>query len=69
MVRKTLVALAFATAVLSACASRQVGTTTTTSGVIERGAPACAHVESSCELDAECCSLWCVGGLCERREP
>jgi hypothetical protein len=68
MVGKLLLAAAFGVALLPACAEEQVGRTTTTSGVVVRD-DRCARTEASCVRDDDCCSLWCVGGLCERHQP
>jgi hypothetical protein len=68
MVGRLLFAAAFGVALLPACAEEQVGRTTTTSGVVVRG-DRCAHEEASCVSDDDCCSAWCVSGLCERRQP
>jgi hypothetical protein len=30
---------------------------------------ACLHRGTTCVLDNDCCSLWCVNGVCTRRSP
>jgi hypothetical protein len=70
MIGRVILLLGFVTALAPACAARNdVGRTTTTSGTLEARPETCAHVETSCIRDDDCCSLWCVGGLCERRQP
>jgi len=34
-----------------------------------RDPDSCLDVESDCIRSSQCCSLWCVNGECERREP
>jgi hypothetical protein len=56
-----LVALA-----MFACAS----TTEQGKGVMsQQKMPACLDSGTQCRADGDCCSLWCVNGACERREP
>jgi hypothetical protein len=67
MVRRAFFSFALAAATLIACAGPQPGTTTTTGGTVS---PAhCALTSAPCERDSDCCSLWCVNGLCTRRQP
>ncbi|MGO8996650.1 MAG: hypothetical protein ACLQVI_25325 [Polyangiaceae bacterium] len=69
MARSLLFAFVLAAAVTPACAGEEVGMTTTTSGTVSTGPTTCGRSQSSCARNEDCCGLWCVGGLCERREP
>jgi hypothetical protein len=31
--------------------------------------PACLESGTLCRADDDCCSLWCVNGACEHKEP
>jgi hypothetical protein len=31
--------------------------------------PGCQWESTRCRLSSDCCSMWCVNGFCERREP
>jgi hypothetical protein len=63
-VRATVVVV-LAAAVLVACAASH-GSRNARLG---SGPGACWDVDSTCGRSGECCSLWCVNGFCERREP
>jgi hypothetical protein len=71
MIRGAIVAFVVGVSVNPGCAAQQAGagTTTTTSGVLGRPAPACAEIESACVQDVDCCGVWCVAGVCKAREP
>lgn len=71
MVRR-MSALGLGLLLVSACASAGgaggagVGATTTTSGRLHAQ---CLEESDSCASSADCCSDWCVNGVCERQEP
>jgi hypothetical protein len=50
-------------AVAASCAetSHEATVHTTSAGCMSSG--------SHCTQDADCCSIWCVGGECQRRQP
>jgi hypothetical protein len=54
---------------LAACASSSTQSQGA-KGVTSMQAPnRCLQLESSCARDDDCCSLSCMNGVCERREP
>lgn len=38
-------------------------------GEVQTSGAQCIAREAACHRDSECCSSWCVNGVCERREP
>jgi hypothetical protein len=41
----------------------------TTSTPVETTSGQCILTGNVCVADADCCSLWCVSGHCQRRQP
>ncbi len=39
------------------------------SATASRSSSKCFANSTRCDVNADCCSLWCVNGYCERREP
>lgn len=69
MVRRAFFPIALIAAALIACAGPQADTTTTTGGTVMMEPASCAHVNATCESEADCCSLQCIRGVCEPRLP
>jgi hypothetical protein len=61
---RTVKALIAVTFVLAAACSSAVPV-----GQIPTTGAQCLAVESACHMDSECCTMWCVNGACDRREP
>jgi hypothetical protein len=54
-----------ATGVLAACGASNGNR----DSKLGRGPDACWATESRCRRDNDCCSLWCVNGVCDTRDP
>jgi hypothetical protein len=62
---RVLVVGVFVTLALVACAA----TNGTRDYKLGSGPDACWATESGCRRDNDCCSLWCVNGVCDTRNP
>ncbi len=69
MIRKAVFTVGLGASLLVACVGPETGTTTTTAGVVSRAQSACTVTEAPCTTSRDCCSVWCVDGLCADREP
>ncbi len=54
-----------ATALVTACGAAS----STRNAKLGSGPDACWASGSTCHRDSECCTFWCVNGVCEYRDP
>jgi hypothetical protein len=60
--------LVLAVLLLVACGATG-GTGAKRNYLLGSGPSVCWDVDSDCQRSSQCCSMWCVNGVCTQREP